>query len=289
MSEIEHEAGQARWYSRLRRAPAAQIGGLLLLLLIAASFLAPIIAPYPPDQINLARKLEGLGAAGHVLGTDNLGRDMLSRVLYGGRTSLIAALIAVMVGAAIGILPGLLAGFLGGHWDRWLSLVADALQTIPPLILAMLVIAMTGAGLANAMVAVGVLFAPRYFRVIRACTLSVRSEAFVDAARTMGMTGWAIMRRHVIRHMISPIIVVSTFLAGLAMLYEAGLSFLGLGVQLPTASWGSMLATAFAYVSVQPFQGIVPGLAIATAIFACNLLGDGLSKVLEPRGQRAVG
>jgi len=286
MSEVEYEARQAAWYRKLWRAPAVPIGGILLLLIIAASFLAPFIAPYSPDQINLARKSEGLGAIGHVLGTDNLGRDVLSRALYGGRTSLIAAMIAVLVGAAIGILPGLLAGFLGGRWDRWLSLVADALQTIPPLILAMLVIAMTGAGMANAMFAVGILFAPKYFRVVRACTLSVRAEAFVDAARTMGLTRWAIMRRHVIRHLISPVIVVSTFLAGLAMLYEAGLSFLGLGVQLPTASWGSMLATAFAYISIQPFQGIVPGLAIATAIFACNLLGDGLSKLL---GHRALG
>ena len=221
-----------------------------------------------------------MGEEGHILGTDHLGRDVLSRLLFAGRVSLLAATQAVFVGAIIGIPPALISGYAGG-WVDWLIMrSADSLLAFPPLILAITVIGILGPGLTNAMTAVGIIFAPRFARITRGTVLSVREQAFVEAARSMGLGRTRILWRHVLPHVLSPIIVTGTVLAGMAMIIEAGLSFIGLGVQVPQASWGSMLATAYRFIAVSPNLILWPGLAVAITVLATNLLGDGIRDAL---------
>jgi ABC-type dipeptide/oligopeptide/nickel transport system permease subunit len=213
---------------------------------------------------------------GHLLGTDHLGRDILSRLLFSARVSLVAAGEAVGIGAVLGIVPGLLSGYIG-RWFDWLIMrCADALMSFPPVILAIAVIAALGPGLTNAMIAVGIVFAPRFARIARSAVLTVREESFIEAARSMGLRTGKIVRRHILPHVLSPIIVTASVLAGVAMIVEAGLSFVGLGVQPPDSSWGSMLATSFRFISNDPALMVWPGMCVIVTVLALNLLGDGI-------------
>lgn len=225
--------------------------------------------------------LEGPSAA-HWLGTDDLGRDVLSRLIHGGANSLYAALLAVAVALLIGIPLGLIAGFVGGWTDVAISRLIDTFLSFPAIILAVAVTGAMGIGLTNAMFSVGLVFAPQIARLIRARTLVVRQELYVDAARCFGASPLRLLGRHVLPNAIQPVIVQSTLLLAVALLAEASLSFLGLGVQPPDVSWGAMIARGYLYMSLVPEQMYAPGLIIMVTAVAFNALGESMRTALDP-------
>lgn len=246
-----------------------------LAALTAAALFAPWVAPYDPLLQNLDRVLEP-PSRDHWFGTDELGRDVLSRTLFAARISLAAAAQAVLIALVIGVPPGLVAGFWGGAADSLIMRATDALMSFPPLILAVALIAVLGPSLTNAMIAVGILLSPTFLRLMRATTLAVAQETYVEAARSIGCTrGW-IIRKHVLPNVVSPLFVQISVFAGVAMLAEAGLSFLGLGAQPPDSSWGAMVGRGFRYISHAPSLIVFPGLAIAVTVLALYVVGDGL-------------
>jgi peptide/nickel transport system permease protein len=246
-----------------------------LAALTAAALFAPWVAPYDPMLQNLDRVLEP-PSRDHWFGTDELGRDVFSRTLFAARISLAAAAQAVLIALVIGVPPGLVAGLWGGPVDSLIMRATDALMSFPPLILAVALIAVLGPSLTNAMIAVGILLSPTFLRLMRATTLAVAQETYVEAARSIGCTrGW-IIRKHVLPNVVSPLFVQISVFAGVAMLAEAGLSFLGLGAQPPDSSWGALVGRGFRYISHSPSLIVFPGLAIAVTVLALYVVGDGL-------------
>ncbi|MGY1814527.1 ABC transporter permease [Blastococcus sp. SYSU D00820] len=267
-----------RQFARRFLRSVTNVAALTVLVVWAAvALLAPVIAPHDPlAQDLLARRLPPL-SDGHLLGTDSLGRDTLSRLLFGARVAAEAAITSVAVGLAIGVVPGLVAGYLRGWWDAVLSRIADALLSFPPLLLAMAIVGVMGPDVTNAMIAIGIVFVPRFFRVVRSAVLAVREETFIEASRSIGTpTGW-VLRRHVLPNVASPLIVQISLACGFAILAEASLSFLGLGVQPPDPSWGVMLADGRASWFYTPWPIVVPAVTIILAVLACNLVGDGVN------------
>lgn len=260
---------------RFRKQKLAVISLLFLAFLVLVALTAPLIAPYPPSANDLNATLQGPGLK-HWFGTDDLGRDMLSRLIYGTRTSLLAASQATLLAVVLGVPLGILAGYLGGKWDAAMSRVADALMTFPGLLLAVVIVGILGPGLTNAMIAIGIVYAPRLFRVARATALSVMPETYIKAAQTLGCSSFRVITRHVVPNALSPIVVQISLAMGTSILVEASLSFLGLGVQPPDASWGSILGRAVPYMSVQPVAVLASGLIIALAVLSFNLVGDGI-------------
>jgi peptide/nickel transport system permease protein len=257
---------------------------VILVLLIAAVF-APLIAQHDPN--NQDGTLFQAPSHTYWLGTDDLGRDVFSRILYGTRTSLLAGLLAVATGLVLGIPVGLAAGFLRGWVDAVLMRVVDTLLAFPALILVIAITAFLGPSLTNSMLAVGFLFAPAIARIMRAQTLAVRTEQYVELPTTYGASSIRIAMRHVVPNAIQPVLVQASSMFGLALLSEAGLSFLGLGVKPPAPSWGAMLAEAYGFISRSPVQIVIPGIAIVLAVFAFNALGDFLQDILDPRRRSA--
>lgn len=242
------EPPRSPWSTFVRRLLGSLTNRLCLLwlgIVITLAVLAPVLAPYEPTSQDLANTYQPPFSPGHLLGTDDLGRDYLSRVLYGTRVSGLAPFIAAAVGMGIGIPLGLLAGYLGGAFDWAVGRVADALMAIPTLIMAIAIIAIFGPGLVNAMVAIGIASAPRLFRLTRAATIGVREETYIEASRMVGCSTRRTIFVHVLPNIRSPLLVQVTLLMSLSFLAEASLSFLGLGVQPPDASWGSLLRSAF--------------------------------------------
>ena len=273
-------AGASRRFLRRFASNRLAVGALAVLTaMIAASALAPWIAPYRMDAIDMAHRLSGPTAL-HWLGTDSLGRDTLTRLLWGGRTSLSAAMLAVTVATVIGVPFGLIAGYFGGRIDWLLSRAADVLMTFPPLILAIAIIAATGPGLITAMTAIGVVYAPRLFRVTRGATLSVRAETYIEASVSIGSPAHRIIATRVLPNILSPLLVQISLMLAAALLAEAALSLLGLGVVPPTPSWGNILGRGFLEIRSTPQLMIWPGLTIALATLSFNLLGDGLRDAL---------
>lgn len=266
------------WLRRDKRG-ALSLGFLLLLVLISA--LAPWIAPYPPTEQDFSA-IFAPPSAGHWLGADDLGRDTLSRLIDGGRASLYASFLAVGISALIGVPVGLVAGYLGGWVDEVISRVIDSFLSFPAIVLAIAVTGALGIGLTNGMIAVGIVFAPQLARLVRARTLVVRNELYVDSARCFGAPTPQILWRHVLPNTIQPVIVQITLLLAAALLAEASLSFLGLGIQPPNASWGSMLARAFQNMEIAPEQMYPPGIMILLTALAFNLLGESLREALDP-------
>jgi peptide/nickel transport system permease protein len=256
-----------------RRTAVASLGVLCAIGLGAG--LASLIVPHDPNVQVLANRLQGPNGT-DLLGTDHLGRDELSRLLAGTRTSLLASAQATLIGMALGVPLGLVCGYVRAWLDGIVSRLFDALQSIPPLILAMAIIAGTGRNLTSAMVAIGIVFAPRMFRVARAVTIGVTQETYIEAARSVGGTTREIVVEHVLPNVLSPLIVQVTLSLGFGMLVEAGLSFLGLGVQPPDASLGSMLNTAVQYMERVPYLVIAPGLVIFTIVLCFGAVADGL-------------
>lgn len=274
---IEHYRGGAarqtlRRFTRQRAAVAALI---LLLVMTAASLAAPLLTSYDPNAADFSSPLVG-PSSDHYLGTDELGRDTFTRLLFAGRVSLLAAVQALSVALVIGVPLGVIAGYFRGRVDAVISAITDGIMALPALLLAIAIIGAIGPGLTNAMLAVGVLFAPRFIRLLRATVISIRENAYIAAAVTAGTTSSRIMVRHVVPNALPPLLVQAAFTIGFAMLAEASLSFLGLGVQVPQASWGSMLNAGYANVNRSSFLPLPPGFAIALTVMAFNLLGDGL-------------
>lgn len=256
-----------------------------LVLLVGAALLAGWIAPYSP----LEQSMDILAppSAAHLLGTDDLGRDVFSRLVHGAPASLYASVLAVLVGTAIGLPFGVLAGYLGGWVDTAVSRVIDTILSCPSIVLAIAVTGALGIGLTNSMIAVGIVFSPGLARLIRVQTMIVKGELYVDAARTFGMSTPRLVLRHILPNAIQPIIVQVTLLLATALLAEASLSFLGLGVQPPQPSWGQMLARAYAYMEIAPAQMYAPGLAIMFTALAFNGLGESLRSQLDPTRRRS--
>ncbi|MFQ5856593.1 MAG: ABC transporter permease [Anaerolineae bacterium] len=268
-----------------RRSKVGLYAGFFVLSLCLAAIGAPIIAPYNPAKQDLRSALQA-PSHGHLLGTDELGRDVLSRLIFGARVSLQVGMIAVSIALVLGVTWGLIAGFWGGWVDTVLMRFADALQSFPLLVLAIGITAAFGASLTNAMVATGLVFTPTFVRLTYGQVLSVREREFVLAARAMGAGNARIMLYHLLPNITTPLIVQATLNIAFAILFEAGLSFLGFGAQPPTPAWGSMLRTGYPYLELAPWLAISPGAAIFIAVMAFNFFGDGLRDTLDPSLQR---
>jgi peptide/nickel transport system permease protein len=282
-----HRPTRARAVRRLLRDPAAVFGLVVVLVVVLAAVLAPLIAPYDPNEQDLLSRLRGPSAA-HWLGADDFGRDQFSRVVYGARVTLAAALLAVSVGFVLGVATGMVAGFRGGRLDGLLGRAVEILMALPGFLLAVTVIAVLGPGLTNAMLAVGVLLTPPFFRVARAATQAVAAETYIEASRSLGCTTWRTLTRHVLPNMIAPILVQLAILFGLAITFEASLSFIGLGVQPPTPSLGLMLSNGREFMTSSPWVVAGPGIAIVVIVLGFTLVGDGLQEWLDPK-KRAIG
>jgi peptide/nickel transport system permease protein len=267
-----------RWLASDLRAALA-LAVLIGLVIVAAT--APWIAPYSPTAQDVNNMLSPPSAA-HLLGTDDLGRDIFSRLIYGAPATVYASLLAVGVAVAIGLPVGLIAGFFGGWIDDLISRVIDTFLSFPAIVLAIAVTGALGIGLTNGMIAVGIVMFPSLARIVRARTLIVRQELYVDASRCFGAPAWHILWKHVLPNSLQPVIVQVTLLLAAALLAEASLSFLGLGIQPPNPSWGAMLARAYQYMEIAPEQMYAPGLAILVIALAFNALGESLRIVLDP-------
>lgn len=267
---------------QLRRNPSVMVGAIILLSLIGIAILAPVIAPYDPTDPNPRVRTQS-PSRDHFFGTDELGRDVFSAVIWGARISLRVGLISMGIGATIGTLVGLLSGFYGRWVDTILMRLVDILLAFPGILLAITFVAMLGPGLNNVMIAVGIANIPRFARVVRGSVLGVKNLTYIEAAESIGTPGRIIMFKHVLPNVLSPIIVMATLGIASAILSAAGLSFLGMGAQPPTPEWGAMLSNARNYLREAWWWATFPGLAIMVTVLAMNLLGDGLRDTLDPR------
>jgi len=267
---------------RLLRRRGAMLGLAILLIFIVLAIFAPWIAPYDPVAASWSA-VRKPPSAEYWFGTDEIGRDVLSRVLWGARASLLAGLVSVCISMALGVPIGLLAAYVGGWTDGLISRFTDSMLAVPFLILAIALAAFLGPSLTNAMIAIGVSATPIFIRLTRAQVLAVKVEDFVEAARAVGNPHWRIALRHILPNVLPPLIVQATLAIAAAIIAEASLSFLGLGQQPPAPSWGSMLNTAKNYVDNSPWMAVWPGLAIFMLVLSFNLFGDGLRDALDPK------
>jgi peptide/nickel transport system permease protein len=295
--QTEHNSGNsspdqakrvsARFRAFAREDPAALLGGLVLLIIVVSAVLAPVIAPYGPlaqDQFHA-----GVGSSGsHLLGTDQLGRDIFSRLVYGARSSLLIGAGSVLLALAAGTVIGTLAGYYGGRLDAAISAAIDLVLAFPLLILAILVVIVLGPSLWNVILAIAISQLPLFVRVARSLVLSLRQREFVEAAISLGSSDLKVMRKHVLPNVLPLMIVQGTTTVGLAILSGAALSFLGVGLQPPTPDWGRMVSELGVFVFTRPELPFYPGAAIAVTVVAANLLGDGLVKLADPLGRRVL-
>jgi peptide/nickel transport system permease protein len=265
----------------IRRNPIGTLGAAMVLLVILVALLADVLAPFDPVS-QIAPTLQPPGGA-HVLGTDEFGRDVLSRVIHGARVSLYVGIVSVGIALVIGTLLGLVAGYYGGWADTLIMRVMDVLFGLPAIVLAIAITSVLGPSLNSALIAIGIVYAPQFGRVARAPTLSLRQRDFVTAARAVGAGDLWLVRHHIMPNMTAPVVVQATVAFSTAILTEATLSYLGLGTQPPTPSWGTMLNAGKQVVLLAPWTSIFPGLAVALTVLGFNLLGDGLRDVLDPR------
>jgi len=274
--------GRAPPLKRLLRRPSAAIGLAVIAFFVVVALLAPLIAPYDPLATSWSAIRKAPSAA-HWFGTDEIGRDVASRVVFGARASLLAGVVSVLISLSIGVPVGLAAGYVGGRTDMLISRMTDALLACPFLILAIALAAFLGPSLTNAMIAIGISATPVFIRLARGQTLAVKAEDFVLAARAIGNSPLRIAWRHVLPNILPALIVQSTLAIAAAVIAEASLSFLGLGQQPPAPSWGSMLNTAKNFLDQAPWMAIWPGLSIFALVLSFNLVGDGLRDALDPR------
>ncbi len=261
----------------------AALGALIIFIMVMMAIFAGQIAPHDPYQINPSDRFHPPGTT-YFLGTDEFGRDIFTRIMYGSRLSLYVGFLAVLLGTTHGALWGLISGYFGGKTDFIVQRVMDALLAFPTLVLALAVVAALGQSTANVILAVALVLTPTASRVIRSAVLTVRSNLYVEAARAIGCRNLRIMLVHVLPNCLAPYLILATVALGSAILAEASLSFLGLGTPPPEPSWGAMLSgAAQRYIHQAPWMGIYPGIAISLAVFAFNMLGDGIRDVLDPR------
>jgi peptide/nickel transport system permease protein len=267
---------------RLVRRRGAVAGGTVVLFFVLVAVFAPLIVPYDPLATSWSAVRKPPSWL-HLFGTDEIGRDVLSRIVYGARASLLAGVVSVSIALAVGVPIGLIAGYAGGIVDGILMRITDALLACPFLILAIALAAFLGPNLLNAMVAIGISATPYFIRLTRAQTMATKVEDYVEAAKAVGNPHWRILLRHILPNMTAVIMVQATLTIAAAIIAEASLSFLGLGQQPPDPSWGSMLNTAKNFLALAPWMAWWPGLAIFVVVLSFNLLGDGLRDALDPR------
>jgi peptide/nickel transport system permease protein len=282
LSRQDRRAAADSLVHRLMRSPAGRAGAIIVLAFVGMAFLAPVLAPYDPFATDWG-SLRQAPSAAHWLGTDDLGRDVLSRVIWGSRASLLVGVFSVGIAMAVGVPLGLISGYLGGIVDSVLMRITDGLLAIPSLILAIALAAVLGASLTNAMIAIGFAAAPIFMRLTRGQVLVVRGEQYVDAVRTMGFSSARILGRHILPNILPVLLVQATLSMAEAIIAEAGLSFLGLGQQPPNPSWGASLDAARSFIVECPWMSIWPGVFICLSVFGLNLLGDGLRDALDSR------
>jgi len=272
-----------RRFSRvfLKRGPVT-LGVIAMLLFLLTSAFGPMFAPYDPYTQDL-RNVLSKPSLKHLLGTDSLGRDTLSRLIYGARITLAVGIVAVMIGAVVGSILGLIAGFFGGWVNTIIMRLTDALMAVPPLLFALVLAALLGTGIKNVMLAVGFSLMPVFSRLVCGLTLSVRENEYVLAVRAAGAGSVRVMFRHVLPNCLSSLIVQVTLTIGGAILMEASLSFLGLGIAPPAAAWGAMVYDGYRYLTTYPVLSFAPGLAVMIVVLAFNMVGDGLRDALDPR------
>lgn len=267
---------------QFRRSHVGLVGAVLVCAFVLVAALAPLLSPYDPVSADFANVLSPPARA-HPFGTDDIGRDILSRVVYGSRISLQAGLFTVAVALCIGLPLGLVAGYLGGQVDNVIMRALEVILSFPGLVLALGITAVLGPKLIHALFAIGVVFVPNFARLIRAQVLSVKEHDFVAAARALGASDRRLVLLHILPNCLAPLLVQSSFSVAFGILTEAALSFLGMGTQPPTPSWGIMLSAGRGYLEQAPWLGAFPGLAIFLAVLGFNLLGDGIRDALDPR------
>jgi len=276
---------ERRWQSffrRLARGKGAIAGLIILILMVGVAVFAPLLAPDDPIQINPQRGLYSPGIP-YLFGTDQLGRDILSRVLFGARLSLVIGLISVGIASSVGILVGLIAGYYGGWVETVLMRIIDVMLAFPGILLALAIVSVLGPSLTNLMIAVGVAAIPTYARLTRGSVLTTKENLYIDAARVIGVPNHRILARHIMPNVVAPLIVAATLGVGAAILSAAALSFLGLGSQPPTPEWGRMLSEGRRFLSSAWWISTFPGFAIMLTVLAINMIGDGLRDTLDPR------
>ena len=265
------------------RKPLGAFGAGIVLVLFLVALFAPLVAPHDPNEsIRGARLVAPTWS--HIMGTDNLGRDLFSRPVYGARISLIVGLGASVVGIVSGVALGLVSGYLGGKVDEIMQRIIDSMMAFPGLILALALVAMLGPSIRNVLIAIALGSIPNTTRVVRGAVLSVKQEDYVQASRSLGATGFRIAVSHLLPNIMAPVLILASVMFGTAIIAEASLSFLGLGIQPPTPSWGAMLSgPSRRFMTTAPWMAIFPGLAISIVIFGINIFGDALRDVLDPR------
>lgn len=269
-------------WKRLKKNKMAMVGLYIIILMIIVSFIAPYIAPYSYEKQDYTAAMQGPGDE-HLLGTDEFGRDILSRLLYGAKYSFEFGIVAVFVGAAIGLFLGSIAGFFGGWIDNIIMRFLDIYQSVPMMVMAIALTSSLGAGMKSAVIAIGISTMPIYARLIRGSLLEIRSMEYIEAATAINAGKLRILMRHMIPNAISPVIVTLTMSVGLNVLAGASLSFIGLGAQQPLPEWGAMLSAGRAYMRDHPRLVILPGILIMLLVLSFNMFGDGLRDALDPR------
>lgn len=281
--EIPPRISEFRRFVRVFFSRGVVVFGLIIvvLFLITAAF-APQIAPYGPYKQDLANPLSQPSSE-HLLGTDNIGRDTLSRIIWGSRISLMVGVIAVGIAAGAGMALGLIAGYFGGWVYAIIMRLMDALMAFPMILLALLITSLLGGGLVNVMIALGISLMPGYARIMCGQVLTIRENDYILVERSMGASNLRVMLRHIFPNSLPPLIVMITMMMGTTILAEAGLSYLGVGVELPTATWGGMVNEGYQYLLTNPILSFAPGIAIMLVVFSFNMVGDGLRDALDPR------
>ena len=272
-------------WRRLCKNRLAVLGMIVLLILVFAAIFADVIAPYDYAQQDYTA-LHQTPSLKHIFGTDNTGRDIFSRIIYGARTSLVVGFVSLAVGCLTGCILGAIAGYCGGGIEIAIMGFCDILLAIPQTVLAIAIASTLGTGTVNAMIAVGISSIPNFCRIVRSSTMTVKDQEYVEAARAIGSSSFHIVRKHIFPNILAPIIVQATLNIGKAIIMCAALSFLGLGIQPPEAEWGNMMSSARQFVRDYPHEVIFPGLAIMLTVLACNLFGDGLRDALDPKLKR---
>jgi ABC-type dipeptide/oligopeptide/nickel transport system permease subunit len=282
-AQSRRQVGSLRRFTRVFLSrPVVVFGAVAVVALVFIAIFAPLIAPYDPYAQDLGQVLQDPSRE-HLMGTDTLGRDTLSRIIYGSRVALLVGVGTVAMAATIGTALGLVAAYFGGWTFTVIMRLTDAMMAIPALLLALVVSTLLGSGLSAVLIAVGLALMPGYVRLMAGQVLTTKGNEYVLAARAVGAGRVALMVRHILPNCLSPLIVQVTLVIGLAILIEATLSFLGLGIKPPTAAWGSMVYDGYRYLALRPILSLGPGLAIMVAVFAFNMVGDGLRDALDPR------
>jgi peptide/nickel transport system permease protein len=272
----------SRFYRVFLGRPVVVFGMVIIAILVILAIFSPLVAPYNPYKQDLDNILAKPGAQ-HWLGTDTVGRDTLSRIIYGSRTSLIVGVVAICIAAGIGMSLGLMAGYFGGITYNVIMRLIDALMTFPMILLALTIAALLGGGLLNIVIALGIALISPYARLMCGQALTIKQNDYISAARAVGAGNWRIMLRHVFPNCFPPLIVLMTMQLGSTILAEAGLSFLGVGISPPAAAWGAMVNEGYRYMLTNPVLSFAPGVAIMLVVFAFNMVGDGLRDALDPR------